>query len=89
MNILKATESYTLRWQVLWYVNYITIKKVEKAPLFHIPSWVRKFKEHQGVVTEVQETIFHKEWKQLEHSFEKQQAGGGISWVPGAPLARG
>lgn len=49
MTILKKTELYTLKWPVLWYANYISMRKnkwfkmEQNISISHIPGWGLQF----------------------------------------------
>lgn len=55
MNALNATESFTLKWLILQYVNFISIKQIFKENNLHVLTWERLLKnivDHKEQIAE-------------------------------------
>ena len=55
MNALNATESFTLKWLILQYVSFISIKQIFKENNLHVLTWERLLKnivDHKEQISE-------------------------------------
>ena len=55
MNALNATESFTLKWLILQYVSFISIKQIFKENNLHVLTWERLLKnivDHKEQIAE-------------------------------------